>query len=126
MLSKRRVGKAAPEFRLVHLLGVRLAHPTPTVIARNVSCRRRSRPHRSLRRRSSSLRNGRQRSAAFSQRFRAPIWRCAGGGIILSSVATRYQLGLFFHAGALTCPALARTLHEEVFRSSGLDVPSAT
>src|SRR5215470_5516607 len=28
---------AAPEFRLVHLLGVRLAHPTPTVIARNVS-----------------------------------------------------------------------------------------
>jgi hypothetical protein len=30
---------AAPEFRLVqHLLWVRLAHPTPTVIARNVSC----------------------------------------------------------------------------------------
>jgi hypothetical protein len=28
---------AAPEFRLVHLLGVRLARPTPTVIARNVS-----------------------------------------------------------------------------------------
>jgi hypothetical protein len=27
---------AAPEFRLVHLLGVRLAQPTPTVIARNV------------------------------------------------------------------------------------------
>ena len=37
MLSKRRMGKAAPGFRLVHLLGVRLAHPTPTVNARNVS-----------------------------------------------------------------------------------------
>ena len=30
--------------------------------------------------------------------------RCAGGGIILSSVATRYQLGLDFHAGWLIVP----------------------
>jgi hypothetical protein len=29
------------------------------------------------------------------------ISRRAGGGIILSSVATRYQLGFFFQAGSL-------------------------
>ena len=28
------------------------------------------------------------------------IWRCTGGGIILSSVAIRYQLGLVFQAGS--------------------------
>src|SRR6267143_2709673 len=32
---------------------------------------------------------------------------CAGGGIILSSVTTRYQLGLVFHAGVLTGPLRA-------------------
>src|SRR3989442_7752525 len=32
---------------------------------------------------------------------------CAGGGIILSSVTTRYQLGLAFHAGVLTGPLRA-------------------
>src|ERR1700755_2142065 len=32
---------------------------------------------------------------------------CAGGGIILSSVTTRYQLGLVFHAGVLTAPLRA-------------------
>jgi hypothetical protein len=32
---------------------------------------------------------------------------CAGGGIILSSVATRYQLGLVFHAGSLIAPLSA-------------------
>src|SRR5688572_15506761 len=32
---------------------------------------------------------------------------CAGGGIILSSVTTRYQLGFFFHAGVLTAPLRA-------------------
>src|SRR3954466_6932753 len=33
----------------------------------------------------------------------------AGGGIILSSVATRYQLGLVFHAGSLIVPLKAST-----------------
>src|ERR1700730_13896441 len=32
---------------------------------------------------------------------------CAGGGIILSSVAIRYQLGLVFHEGVLTAPSRA-------------------
>src|SRR6185436_2627938 len=36
----------------------------------------------------------------------------AGGGIILSSVATRYQLGLVFHAGSLIAPLSASTPHE--------------
>src|SRR2546426_10743925 len=35
--------------------------------------------------------------------------RWAGGGIILSSVATRYQLGLVFHAGSLIVPPSAST-----------------
>ena len=42
---------------------------------------------------------------------RVAIARCAGGGIIRSSVATRYQLGLVRHAGALTAPARAPTPH---------------
>src|SRR6266496_4894101 len=33
----------------------------------------------------------------------------AGGGIILSSVAIKYQLGLFFHAGTLIAPLRAST-----------------
>src|SRR3989440_12925922 len=33
----------------------------------------------------------------------------AGGGIILSSVAIKYQLGLFFHAGTLIEPLRAST-----------------
>src|SRR5262245_33021726 len=37
--------------------------------------------------------------------------RWAGGGIILSSVATRYQLGLDFHAGWLTAPFNASRPH---------------
>src|SRR5258706_16454120 len=37
--------------------------------------------------------------------------RWAGGGIILSSVATRYQLGLDFHAGSLITPPSASTPH---------------
>src|SRR5687768_4619983 len=37
--------------------------------------------------------------------------RWAGGGIILSSVATRYQLGLVFHAGSLIVPLSASTPH---------------
>src|SRR4026209_793980 len=32
---------------------------------------------------------------------------CAGGGIILSSVTSRYQLDLVFHAGVLTAPLRA-------------------
>ena len=36
---------------------------------------------------------------------------CAGGGIIRSSVATRYQLGLARHAGSVTAPPSAPTLH---------------
>src|SRR5262245_18323179 len=42
---------------------------------------------------------------------RAAIWRWAGGGIILSSLATRYQLGLCFQAGSLTAPERAVTPH---------------
>src|SRR5258705_9211845 len=37
--------------------------------------------------------------------------RCAGGGIILSLVATRYQLGFVRHAGTVTAPARAATPH---------------
>jgi hypothetical protein len=36
--------------------------------------------------------------------------RWAGGGIIRSSVATRYQLGLVFHAGALIAPLILQKL----------------
>src|SRR4030081_2193936 len=42
---------------------------------------------------------------------RLAIRRCAGGGIILSSVATRYQLCLLFHAGSLMAPPSAPTPH---------------
>src|SRR5258708_22142821 len=35
--------------------------------------------------------------------------RWASGGIILSAVATRYQLGLTFQAGAVTLPSRAST-----------------
>src|SRR5437588_5491593 len=35
----------------------------------------------------------------------------AGGGIILSSVAIKYQLGLVFHAALLTVPLSASTPH---------------
>src|SRR5438552_2449714 len=37
--------------------------------------------------------------------------RCAGGGIILSSVATKYQLGLVLHAASLIVPLSAPTPH---------------
>src|SRR3954468_15509149 len=36
---------------------------------------------------------------------------CAGGGIILSSVAVRYQLGLAFHAASVIEPVSAATAH---------------
>src|ERR1700741_2418658 len=39
------------------------------------------------------------------------IARCASGGIILSSVATRYQLGFVRHAGSVTAPLSASTPH---------------
>ena len=42
---------------------------------------------------------------------RADIWRWAGGGIIRSSVAIRYQLGLLRHAGSLIVPLRASTPH---------------
>src|SRR5580692_4528855 len=42
---------------------------------------------------------------------RFDISRCAGGGIILSSVATRYQLGFFFQAASLTTPFSAFNPH---------------
>jgi hypothetical protein len=35
----------------------------------------------------------------------------AGGGIILSSVATRYQLGFVLHAGSVIVPLLHATPH---------------
>src|SRR4029077_19637601 len=37
--------------------------------------------------------------------------RCASGGIILSSVATRYQVGLARQAGAVIAPLRALTPH---------------
>src|SRR5437762_4486350 len=37
--------------------------------------------------------------------------RCASGGIILSSVETRYQLGFVFHAGSATAPLRASRPH---------------
>src|SRR6266550_7390197 len=52
--------------------------------------------------------------------------RCASGGIILSSVATRYQLGLVFHAAVVTLPFRASSpqgtcdsaMNAEVFGST--------
>src|SRR5260370_41400240 len=40
---------------------------------------------------------------------RLDMKRCAGGGIILSSVVTRYQLGFVFHAGSSIEPLSAAT-----------------
>src|ERR1700704_6212431 len=37
--------------------------------------------------------------------------RCASGGIILSSVETRYQLGFVLHAGSVTAPLRASRPH---------------
>src|SRR3979411_110754 len=42
---------------------------------------------------------------------RLDMKRCAGGGIILSSVVTRYQLGFVFHAGSSIEPLRAATPH---------------
>src|SRR3989441_10913541 len=42
---------------------------------------------------------------------RLDMTRWAAGGIILSSVATRYQLGFAFHAGSLIAPLRASTPH---------------
>src|SRR5712671_5495205 len=42
---------------------------------------------------------------------RLDMKRWASGGIILSSVTIRYQLGLVFHAGSLTLPLRASTPH---------------
>src|ERR1700730_12640091 len=42
---------------------------------------------------------------------RCDINSCAGGGIILSSVTTRYQLGLVRHAGSVISPPRALTPH---------------
>src|SRR5947207_11707408 len=42
---------------------------------------------------------------------RLDMARCASGGIILSSVETRYQLRLVFHAGSVTAPFSASRPH---------------
>src|ERR1700726_2561091 len=42
---------------------------------------------------------------------RLDMERWATGGIILSSVTTRYQLGFAFHAGSLIAPLKAATPH---------------
>src|ERR1700731_106056 len=42
---------------------------------------------------------------------RLDIARWASGGIILSSVVTRYQLGLVLHAGSLIAPLMAPRPH---------------
>jgi hypothetical protein len=46
---------------------------------------------------------------------RFAIARCASGGIILSSVATRYQLGFDFQAGSYTAPPSARQPEQHCF-----------
>src|SRR5437773_12557799 len=42
---------------------------------------------------------------------RLDMERCASGGIILSSVETRYQLGFVFHAGSGSAPLRASRPH---------------
>src|SRR5260370_17566338 len=42
---------------------------------------------------------------------RLDMARWASGGIILSSVVTRYQLGLLLHAGSLIAPLMAPRPH---------------
>src|SRR6266404_5839831 len=42
---------------------------------------------------------------------RLDMARCATGGIIRSSVTTKYQLGFDFHAGSLITPPRASTPH---------------
>src|SRR2546426_12603581 len=42
---------------------------------------------------------------------RLDMARCASGGIILSSVVSRYQLGLVLHAGSLIAPLMAPMPH---------------
>src|SRR6202007_314303 len=54
--------------------------------------------------------------------------RCAPGGIILSSVATRYQLGFVFHAGSVTAPLSASSPHgtcESAMNDAASALPSA-
>src|SRR5438128_5050355 len=43
--------------------------------------------------------------------MRLDMRRWAAGGIILSSVDTRYQLGFLFHAGSVIVPPSASTPH---------------
>src|SRR5258705_11101732 len=57
---------------------------------------------------------------------RLAIMRCAGGGIILSSVATRYQLGFDFHAGSLIVPASAWTPHGTCESAMNAAFPAST
>src|SRR5258708_36812899 len=42
---------------------------------------------------------------------RLDMARCASGGIILSSVVSRYQLGFVLHAGSLIAPLMAPMPH---------------
>src|SRR6185295_74894 len=54
--------------------------------------------------------------------------RWASGGIILSSVETRYQLGFFFHAGSLMVPPSASTPHgtwESAMKAAASSLTSA-
>src|SRR5258705_8352228 len=55
---------------------------------------------------------------------RSDMARWAGGGIMWSSVATRYQLGFVRHAGSLTMPPSASTPHGtcESARNSACEV----
>src|SRR5262252_6369574 len=57
---------------------------------------------------------------------RLDITRCAGGGIILSLLATRYQLGLDFHAGVVTAPFSASTPHGTCESAMNLAVSGLT
>ncbi len=52
-----------------------------------------------------------RRAKVVEKHARLDMKRCASGGIILSSVAIRYQLGLVFQAGSLIVPLSASTPH---------------
>src|SRR6185295_3661538 len=54
------------------------------------------------------------------------MMRWAGGGIILSFVATMYQLGLFFHAGSLIVPPSAAAPHGTWESAMNAAVPGST
>src|SRR6266536_3853899 len=57
---------------------------------------------------------------------RVDIARCASGGIILSSVVSKYQLGFVFHAGSLIVPLSASRPHRTWESAMNAAVPGST